>query len=120
MALTKINGSLYFKKGKIVMNLFDLPEKEFEEELNKLFKSQTKEQLLCDLVKCGLELSKEDKAKWIDPIYIDTKEEAEMLINALERAAAASHKNTDVDYKEVTDAIEIRKMFGVDDNEKDN
>ena len=103
------------------MNLFDLPEKEFEEELDKLFKSQTKEQLLCDLVKCGLELSKEDKAKWIDPIYIDTKEEAEMLINALERAAAAaSHKNIDVDYKEVTDAIEIRKMFGVDNNEKDN
>lgn len=105
------------------MDLFDLPEKEFEEELDKLVKSQTKEQLLCDLVKCGLELSKEDKAKWIDPIYIDTKEEAEMLINALERAAAAavaSHKNIDVDYKEVTDAIEIRKMFGVDNNEKDN
>lgn len=103
------------------MDLFDLPEKEFEEELDKLVKSQTKEQLLCDLVKCGLELSKEDKAKWIDPIYIDTKEEAEMLVNALERAAAAaSHKNIDVDYKEVTDAIEIRKMFGVDNNEKDN
>lgn len=107
------------------MNLFDLPEKEFEEELDKLVKGQTKEQLLCDLVKCGLELSKEDKAKWIDPIYIDTKEEAEMLVNALERAAAAaaaaaSHKNIDVDYKEVTDAIEIRKMFGVDNNEKNN
>lgn len=104
------------------MDLFDLPEKEFEEELDKLVKSQTKEQLLCDLVKCGLELSKEDKAKWIDPIYIDTKEEAEMLVNALERAAAAaaSHKNIDVDYKEVTDTIEIRKMFGVDNNEKDN
>lgn len=102
------------------MNLFDLPEKEFEEELNKLFKSQTKEQLLCDLVKCGLELSKEDKIKWIDPIYIDTKEEAEMLVNALERAAAAPHKNINVDYKEVTDTVEIRKMFGVDNNEKDN
>ena len=102
------------------MNLFDLPEKEFEEELDKLFKSQTKEQLLCDLVKCGLELSKEDKIKWIDPIYIDTKEEAEMLVNALERAAAASHKNIDVNYKEVTDTVEIRKIFGVDNNEKDN
>ena len=102
------------------MNLFDLPEKEFEEELNKLFKSQTKEQLLCDLVKCGLELSKEDKIKWIDPIYIDTKEEAEMLVNALERAAAASHKNIDVNYKEVTGTVEIRKIFGVDNNEKDN
>lgn len=98
------------------MDLFDLPEKE----LNNLIDSQTKEQLLCDLVKCGLELSKEDKIKWIDPIYIDTKEEAEMLINALEKAAAAPCKNIDVDYKEVTDAIEIRKMFGVDNNEKNN
>lgn len=102
------------------MDLFDLPEKEFEEELDKLVKSQTKEQLLCDLVKCGLELSKEDKTKWIDPIYIDTKEEAEMLVNALERAAAAPHKDINVDYKEVTDTVEIRKMFGVDNNEKDN
>lgn len=98
------------------MDLFDLPKKE----LNNLINSQIKEQLFCDLVKCGLELSKEDKTKWIDPIYTDTKEEAEMLINGLERAAAAPHKNIDVDYKEVTDAIEIRKMFGVDNNEKDN
>lgn len=66
------------------------------------------------------DLSKEDKIKWIDPIYIDTEEEAEMLINALEKAAAAPCKNIDVDYKEVTNAIEIRKMFGVDNNEKDN
>lgn len=93
------------------MDLFDLPEKE----LNNLINNQTKEQLLCDL-----ELSKEDKIKWIDPIYIDTEEEAEMLINALEKAAAAPCKNIDVDYKEVTDAIEIRKMFGVDNNEKDS
>lgn len=93
------------------MDLFDLPEKE----LNNLIDSQTKEQLLYDL-----ELSKEDKIKWIDPIYIDTEEEAEMLINALEKAAAAPCKNIDVDYKEVTDAIEIRKMFGVDNNEKDS
>lgn len=102
------------------MNLFDLSEKEFEKELDNLINSQTKEQLLCDLIKCGLDLSKEDKAKWIDPIYIDTEEEAEMLVNALERAAAAPHKDINVDYKEVTDAIEIRKMFGVDNNEKDN
>ena len=33
------------------MNLFDLPEKEFEEELDKLIKNQTKEQLFCDLIK---------------------------------------------------------------------
>ena len=102
------------------MNLFNLSKEEFEKELDNLINSQTKEQLLCDLVKCGLELSKEDKIKWIDPIYIDTEEEAERLINALEKAAAAPYKNIDVDYKEVTDAIEIRKMFGVDNNEKDN
>lgn len=65
-------------------------------------------------------LSKEDKVKWIDPIYINTEEEVEMLVNALEKAAAAPCKNIDVNYKEVTDAIEIRKMFGVDNNEKDN
>lgn len=93
------------------MDLFDLPEKE----LNNLINNQTKEQLLCDL-----ELSKEDKIKWIDPIYIDTEEEAEMLIDALEKAAAVPCKNINVDYKEVTDAIEIRKMFGVDNNEKDS
>ena len=102
------------------MNLFNLSKEEFEKELDNLINSQTKEQLLCDLVKCGLELSKEDKIKWIDPIYIDTEEEAERLINALEKAAAAPYKNIDVDYKEVTDAIEIRKMFGVDNNEEDN
>lgn len=62
----------------------------------------------------------EDEAKWIDSIYIDTEEEAEMFINVLEKAAAAPCKNIDVDYKEVTDAIEIRKMFGVDNNEKDS
>lgn len=102
------------------MNLFDLSKEEFEKELDNLINSQTKEQLLCDLVKCGLELSKEDKIKWIDPIYIDTEEEAERLINALEKAAATPCKNIDVNYKEVTDTIEIRKMFGVDNNEKDN
>ena len=102
------------------MDLFDLSKEEFEKELDNLINSQTKEQLLCDLIKCGLDLSKEDKAKWIDPIYIDTEEEAEMLINALEKAAAAPCKNIDVNYKEVTDTVEIRKIFGVDNNEKDN
>lgn len=93
------------------MDLFDLPEKEFEEELDKLIKSQTKEQLLCDLVKCGLELSKEDKAKWIDSVYIDTEEEADKLIEALEKAAKASVKETNVDYENVTDKNKIKEMF---------
>lgn len=96
------------------MNLFDLPEKEFEEELDKLVKSQTKEQLLCDLVKSGLELSKEDKAKWIDPVYIDTEEEADKLVEALEKAAEASVKETNVDYEDVTDKNKIKEMFNYD------
>lgn len=66
-----------------------------------------------------LKLTSEEVKHWIEPIIIDT-EEAEMLVNALEKAAAAPCKNIDVNYKEVTDAIEIRKMFGVDNNEKDN
>lgn len=89
------------------MNLFDLSEKE----LDKLVKSQTKEQLLCDLVKCGLELSKEDKVKWIDPIYIDTEEEANKLVEALEKAAEASVKETNVDYENITDKNKIKEMF---------
>lgn len=93
------------------MNLFDLPEKEFEEELDKLVKSQTKEQLFRDLVKCGLELSKEDKAKWIDPVYIDTEEEADKLIEALEKAAEASVKEINVDYENITDKNKIKEMF---------
>lgn len=93
------------------MNLFDLPKKEFEKELDKLVKSQTREQLLCDLVKCGLELSKEDKAKWIDPVYIDTEEEADKLIEALEKAAEASVKETNVDYENIADKNKIKEMF---------
>lgn len=93
------------------MDLFDLSEKEFEKELDKLVKSQTKEQLFCDLVKCGLELSKEDKAKWIDLVYIDTEEEADKLIEALEKAAEASVKEINVDYENVTDKNKIKEMF---------
>ena len=93
------------------MDLFDLPIDEFEREIDKLIKSQTKKQLLCDLVKCGLELSDEDKAKWIDPIYIGTEEEAERLIAALEKSAKASVKQIEVKYKNVTDANEIKRMF---------
>ena len=93
------------------MDLFDLPIDEFEREIDKLIKSQTKEQLLCDLVKCGLELSREDKAKWIDPIYIDTEEEAERLIAALEKSAKASVKQIKVKYKNVTDVNEIKRIF---------
>lgn len=91
-----------------------------EDNFLRLLDTYTEEELLDELVECGLKLTPEEKEHWIEPVIIDTKEEAEMLINGLERAAAASHKNIDVDYKEVTDAFEIRKMFGVDNNEKDN
>lgn len=91
-----------------------------EDNFSRLLDTYTKEELLDELVECGLELTPEEEKHWIEPVIIDTEEEAEMLINGLERAAAAPHKDIDVDYKEVTDAIEIRKMFGVDNNEKDN
>lgn len=93
------------------MDLFDLPIDEFEREIDKLIKVQTKKQLLCDLVKCGLELSREDKAKWIDPIYIDTEEEAERLIEALEEAARTSAREVNVSYKTITDPERIKEMF---------
>lgn len=93
------------------MDLFDLPIDEFEREIDKLIKAQTKKQLLCDLVKCGLELSDEDKAKWIDPIYIGTEEEAEKLIEALEEAARASAREVNISYKTITDPERIKEMF---------
>lgn len=58
-----------------------------------------------------MNLSKEDKAKWIDPIYIDTEEEADKLIEALEKAAEASVKEINVDYEDVTDKNKIKEMF---------
>lgn len=65
-----------------------------------------------------MELSKEDKRKWIDPIVIDTEEDAEKFVSALERAAAAQHKEIDVNYREITDATEIKEIFNsiIDNN----
>lgn len=47
---------------------------------------QTPEELLEELVECGLELTSEEKKHWVDPIVIDTKEQAESFIKALEDA----------------------------------
>lgn len=58
-----------------------------------------------------MDLSKEDKAKWIDPVCIDTEEEANKLIEALEKAAKTSVKETNVDYENVTDKNKIKEMF---------
>lgn len=43
------------------MNIFDLPLEEFEKELDKLISSYTKEELLQELIKCGLEVDNNDK-----------------------------------------------------------
>lgn len=43
------------------MDLFDLPEKEFEKALNEIFEKQSKEELLSELIDCGLILSKDSE-----------------------------------------------------------
>ena len=45
------------------MDLFRLPLNEFKKELNKFLEKQTPEQIVADLIKYGLKLSDEDKAK---------------------------------------------------------
>ena len=45
------------------------------------------------------------------PVYIDTEEEADKLIEALEKAAEASVKEINVDYEDVTDKNKIKEMF---------
>lgn len=84
----------------------------FYEHFSKLMDTYTPNELLAELVQCGLELSKEEKAKWIDPIYIDTEEEVDRLVAALEKASDDAPKDIKVDYKEVTDPKEIKEMFG--------
>lgn len=100
------------------MNIFDLPLKQFKKELNNFFANMSKEELLKELVDCGLELSPEDRKKWIDPLVVDNQEDAELFINTLERATVAPHKEVDVNYNEITDSIKIKKIFNsvIDDN----
>lgn len=71
--------------GEIV-NIFDLTEKEIDEHMTCMLEWQTPEELLEELVECGLELTSEEKKHWVDPIVIDTKEQAESFIKALEDA----------------------------------
>ena len=96
------------------MDLFRLPLDEFKKELNKFLEKQTPEQILAGLIKCGLKLSDEDKAKWIDPIYINTEEELDRLVAALEKAATKKQKEIKVDYEEITDSNKIKEMFNYD------
>ena len=96
------------------MDLFRLPLDEFKKELNKFLEKQTPEQIVADLIRCGLELSDKDKAKWIDPIYINTEEELDRLVAALEKAAKKKQKEIKVDYEEITDSNKIKEMFNYD------
>lgn len=96
------------------MNLFNLSSDEFEKKLDRFLEKQTPEQILADLIKCGLKLSDEDKVKWIDPIYINTEEELDRLVAALEEAAGKKQKEIKVDYEEITDSNEIKEMFNYD------
>ena len=96
------------------MDLFRLPLDEFKKELNKFLEKQTPEQIVADLIKYGLELSDKDKAKWIDPIYINTEEELDRLVAALEKAAEKKQKEIKVDYEEITDSNKIKEMFNYD------
>lgn len=102
----------------INMNIFDLPLKQFKKELNNFFANMSKEELLKELVDCGLELSPEDRKKWIDPLVVDNQEDAELFINTLESAAAAPYKKVDINYNEITEPVEIKKIFNslIDDN----
>lgn len=96
------------------MDLFRLPLDEFKKELNRFLEKQTPEQIVADLIRCGLELSDKDKAKWIDPIYINTEEELDRLVAALEKAATKKQKEIKVDYEEITDSNKIKEMFNYD------
>lgn len=43
------------------MDIFDLSISEFKQEMNKIVNSQTKEELLEELVKCGLKLENHER-----------------------------------------------------------
>lgn len=76
-----------------------------EEVLNSYTSS---EELLNELIKCGLELNKnEENTPWV----IETEEELENLIQAMRKAAAAPTKNVTVVYRNVTDEDEIKQIF---------
>lgn len=43
------------------MDIFSLPIDEFEQELDKMLKNISPEELLQELIKCGLEVKKDEK-----------------------------------------------------------
>ena len=79
---------------------------EYLEEVLNSYNSS--EELLNELIKCGLELNKnEENTPWV----IETEEELENLIQAMRKAAAAPTKNVTVVYRNVTDEDEIKQIF---------
>ena len=53
----------FLRKKLVVMDLFNLPIDEFEKEINKIFSNITPEELLQELIECGLEVYDEKKDK---------------------------------------------------------
>ena len=79
---------------------------EYLEEVLNSYNSS--EELLNELIKCGLELNKnEENTPWV----IETEEELENLIQAMRKAAAAPTKNVTVVYRNVTNENEIKQIF---------
>lgn len=78
------------------------------EQLDKVLNTYTSEELLNELVKCGLELNKNKEDV---PWTIETEEELEGLIQGMEKAAAAPTKNVTVAYQDITDKDEIKQIF---------
>lgn len=56
-------------------------------------------------------LTKEEEKHWLEPIVIDTEEDLDAFLDTLEKAAAAPKKDIKVNYKNVTDINEIKKIF---------
>lgn len=68
------------------MKLFELSDEEFEKVIDNFLNKQTPEQILTELIKCGLDLSVEDK----------------------------KNKQIEVEYKEITNSNEIKELFNYD------
>lgn len=83
----------------------------FLEHFEKFLDTYTPEELLEELKECGLELTSEEQEHWLEPIVIDTEEDLNALLDAMKRAAAFKHKPIDIDYKDITDIDEIKRIF---------
>lgn len=90
------------------MDIFNLTVEEIEQELDEMLNKYTSEELLNELIECGLELNKNEEDA---PCVIETGEELENLIQAMRKAAAAPTKNVTVVYRDVTDGDEIKQIF---------